>query len=77
MAANDVQIGGDHYKSKSIQPWEAMESWFTPEQFRGFLKGNIVKYLARCEEKGGLEDLKKAKHYLDKLVEVYPKKKKV
>ena len=38
------------------------------EEFQGFLKGNVIKYLAR--RKGGGEDLEKAKHYLEKLIEV-------
>jgi len=65
---NDVQIGGNHYTSKSIQPWEAMESWMSEEAFKGYIWGNVIKYMARWEEKGGVEDLKKAKHYLDKLI---------
>ena len=69
-AANSRQVGGTHYRSQRIQPWEAMEAWMTPEQFRGFLRGNAIKYLARCEAKGGVEDLEKARHYLDKLIEV-------
>ena len=68
--ADDLQIGGDHYKNMGIQPWKAMESWLTPEQFAGFLRGNAIKYLARCDVKGGLDDIKKARHYIDKLVEV-------
>lgn len=39
------------------------------EQFAGFLRGNAIKYLARCDAKGGIEDLRKARHYIDKLVE--------
>ena len=69
MSASDTQIGGAHYVSKTIQPWAAMESWFSPEQFAGFLRGNAIKYLARCDDKGGIEDLKKAQHYLAKLSE--------
>jgi hypothetical protein len=68
--ADDLQVGGDHYKNMGIQPWKAMESWMSPEEFRGFLKGNSIKYLARCNAKGGVEDVKKARHYIDKLVEV-------
>ena len=68
--ADSIQIGGDHYKKLVIQPWSAMESWMTKEQFIGFLIGNSIKYLARFEFKGGTEDLKKARHYLDKLIEV-------
>jgi len=67
---NKTQIGGNHYTSKSVQPWEAMQSWMSHEEFTGFLRGNVIKYVARCNEKGGIEDLKKARHYLDKLIEV-------
>lgn len=70
IKASDMQIGGNHYTSKSVQPWAAMESWMTKEQFSGFLRGNSIKYLARCDDKGGIEDLKKARHYLDKLIEI-------
>lgn len=67
--ADDIQEGGDHYRSKDVQPWTAMESWMSDEEFVGFLRGNAIKYLARCNDKGGLEDLKKARHYLAKLIE--------
>jgi hypothetical protein len=40
------------------------------EAFAGFLRGNAIKYLARCDKKGGVEDLRKARHYLDKLIEL-------
>lgn len=70
IKASDMQIGGNHYTSKTVQPWSAMESWMTKEQFSGFLRGNAIKYLARCDDKGGVEDLKKARHYLDKLIEI-------
>lgn len=68
--ADDQQYGGDHYKSMGVQPWKAMEAWMSPEAFAGFLRGNAIKYLARTDKKGGVEDLKKARHYLDKLIEV-------
>ena len=64
------QIGGDHYASKAVQPWDAMQAWMPREAFIGFLEGNVIKYLARWRGKGGLQDLHKAAHYLDKLVEV-------
>lgn len=70
MSANDRQVGGDHYNNKAVQPWDAMEAWMTPSEFQGFLRGNAIKYLARCGDKGGLEDLRKAQHYLEKLIEV-------
>jgi hypothetical protein len=68
--ADDLQVGGDHYKNMGVQPWKAMESWLSPAEFQGFLKGNAIKYLARCNSKGGIEDVKKAQHYIAKLVEV-------
>lgn len=69
---NARQIGGDHYLRQPIQPWQAMEAWFTKEQFKGFLLGNTIKYLARfnakADGKGGAADLRKAAHYLDRLI---------
>lgn len=67
--ADDRQVGGDHYKTKSIQPWDAMKAWMSHEEFCGYLQGNIIKYIARYKEKGGVSDLEKARHYLDKLIE--------
>jgi hypothetical protein len=64
------QIGGTHYTTKEIQPWDAMQAWMSSEAFSGFLQGNAIKYLARWKDKGGIEDLRKARHYLDKLIEV-------
>ena len=70
-SANNRQEGGDHYARKSIQPWDAMAAWMTPEEFKGFLKGNAIKYLARAGSKGdALTDILKAQHYLEKLIEV-------
>ena len=67
---SDIQIGGDHYRSKTIQPWDVMEDWMSREAFAGFLQGNVIKYLCRYRDKNGVEDLRKARHYLDKLIEV-------
>lgn len=68
--ANRRQVGGSHYIDMGVQPWDAMRSWMSPEEFQGFLRGNAIKYLARCGAKGGLQDLKKAQHYLEKLIQV-------
>lgn len=64
------QVGGDHYETLKIQPWEVMEAWMVHAEFCGFLKGNVLKYLSRAHKKGGVEDLKKAAHYLSKLIEI-------
>ena len=65
MSADEKQVGGDHYKAKSIQPWEVIE-----RNNMGFFDGNALKYIMRYKEKGGVEDLKKAIHYLEKLIEI-------
>ena len=67
------QIGGDHYINLSIQPWDAMEAWMTPEQFEGFLLGNAIAYLGRYNTvgvpgKGGVADAEKAAHNLERLI---------
>lgn len=67
--ASRTQIGGDHYAAKAVQPWDAMQCWLSREQFEGYLRGCAIKYLARYPDKGGVQDVKKARHYLDKLIE--------
>ena len=69
--ARDHQVGGAHYLDKDVQPWDAMESWMTEEQYKGFMLGNVIKYIARFQDKGGKIDLEKAKHYLDKCLELW------
>jgi len=65
-----MQVGGSHYKDMEVQPWQAMEAWLTPEEYRGYHKGVAIAYLAREQQKGGLDDIKKAIHHLQRLVEV-------
>jgi hypothetical protein len=67
---NSYQVGGDHYASKKVQPWAAMESWMSKEAFAGYLLGNCIKYLARYKDKNGTQDLEKCQHYLAKLIEI-------
>jgi len=62
--ANEQQVGGEHYAVKAIQPWD-----FIIANNIGYLEGNIIKYVSRWKDKGGVEDLKKAQHYLQKLIE--------
>ena len=68
--ANDIQVGGQHYKTMPIQPWEVMEAVLTHEEFVGFLKGNVLKYSMRAGRKEGSDDANKARHYMMKLREV-------
>lgn len=63
--ANATQHGGDHYRNKPVQPWD-----FIAANGLDFFQGNIVKYVVRFREKHGVQDLEKARHYLDKLIEL-------
>jgi len=62
--AIDEQIGGKHYKNLPIQPIE-----YIFKNRLGFAEGNVVKYVTRYSQKGGVDDLRKARHYLDLLIE--------
>jgi hypothetical protein len=64
MSANDKQVGGTHYL-RAIQPWD-----FIAANGIGFFEGNVIKYVTRWRDKAGVDDLKKARHYLDKLIEL-------
>ena len=64
-SANEVQHGGDHYKKMTIEPWDYIEA-----NGIGFLDGSAIKYLTRWKDKNGIQDLKKARHFIDKLIEV-------
>lgn len=63
VLANDRQVGGRHY-AKPIQHWD-----YVVAQNLGYFEGQITKYVSRWRDKNGLEDLHKAKHFLDKLIE--------
>lgn len=59
-----------HYTIGGIESWKILKAKLTEEEFRGYLKGNALKYLLRCNWKGMHDvDLQKAKWYLNKLVE--------
>jgi hypothetical protein len=59
------QVGGNHYR-KAIQPWDIIEEWQL-----GYFRGNVLKYILRAPYKNGKEDLEKAKHYLEYIIENY------
>lgn len=60
----------EHYKRGGIEPIEYMKMKMTPEAYKGFLAGNVIKYISRYEDKNGVEDLKKAEKYIKLLIEV-------
>lgn len=59
-----------HYTDGGIECIEAIEAQLTQEEYRGYLKGNIAKYVWRERHKGGVESLKKAQWYLSRLIEM-------
>ena len=60
----------EHYRSK-IEPIDAMAVWMTPEEQRGFMRGNVIKYIARAGRKGSaIDDYAKAQDYLYRLIEL-------
>lgn len=67
QATKDNVNHPSHYADSAIECIDAMEAMMTPEQFIGYLRGNLFKYQWRYEKKNGIEDLKKAQWYLEKL----------
>ncbi len=65
MSALDEQVAGDHYKGLAIQPVEYIHA-----NGVGYFEGNVIKYVTRWKSKGGVADLRKARHYLDLLIEL-------
>lgn len=65
MNSLSIQEGGDHYLKCEIQPIDYIYRNNIP-----FIEGNIIKYVTRWRSKGGIDDLKKARHYLDMLIEL-------
>ena len=59
-----------HYTSTKIETIDIIQDKLTAEAFEGFCIGNVLKYLTRYRQKNGLEDLQKARWYLDKIIRV-------
>ena len=68
MSALTKQVSGGHYKSLKIQPIEYIHANGIP-----FAEGNVIKYVTRWRDKGGIADLEKAKHFLELLIELEEK----
>lgn len=68
MSALEVQEGGDHYKTLKIQPIEYIHA-----NGIAFAEGSVIKYVTRWRSKNGIADLKKARHFLDLLIELEEK----
>ena len=63
-SATTIQVGGNHYKDMKIQPIEYIQA-----NNLGYCEGNVIKYVSRFKSKNGVEDLRKARHYIDLLIE--------
>jgi hypothetical protein len=64
MSALEKQPGGDHYRTMAIQPIE-----YILKNELGYMEANVVKYVSRHKSKNGAEDIKKAIHYLEMILE--------
>ena len=70
----DAVLHPNHYcKDGDVECIDAIRASMTPEAFAGYCKGNVMKYIFRYEDKGGVEDLKKAQVYLGWLIEAEEK----
>ena len=58
----------DHYNAGPVECIDALQSALTPDEFAGFCKGNSLKYIWREQHKGGIESLRKAVWYLERLI---------
>lgn len=67
--ASEDKINPDHYKIGGIETFDILRAKLSPTQLAGFCKGNVLKYITRADHKDKVDDLKKAKWYLDKLIE--------
>ena len=62
-------INPEYYKVGGNEVWEYMKAKLSPTELAGAVKFNVIKYVSRCDHKGKVEDLKKARWYLDKLIQ--------
>ncbi len=74
-SAVNSQKSGDHYKEMGdYQPWQVAAAWMNPQELKGFMKGTVIAYLEREEDKGGELDIEKAHHTLGLYLELRDKK---
>lgn len=67
--ASGDKINPDHYKIGGIETFDILRAKLSPTQLAGFCKGNVIKYITRADHKDKVDDLKKCRWYLDKLIE--------
>lgn len=70
-SALNHQIGGNHYKKYGdYQPWQVLAKWLSPEELKGAMKKEVITYIARCDDKGGRQDIEKAMHTIQIYLEL-------
>lgn len=65
MSANEKQVGGNHYQKAAVQHWDIVHM-----HGLDYFQGQITKYVMRWKDKNGVQDLEKAKHFLEKYIEL-------
>ena len=75
--SKNPNVNPKHYTNNNIQLIDIMSLELSKEEFKGFCKGLVLKYLCRADKKNGLEDYEKAKWYMDTLVEYLQKSEEV
>ena len=65
----DLKNKPNHYHKGGFDIYEIMQMKMSPEEYRGFCKGNVLKYLLREDQKGGVNDIKKLRFNADVLIE--------
>lgn len=68
---SDAELVPKHYNANGFTPIQAFDAGLiSKSELKGFIKGNIIKYVVRFDNKNGIDDLKKAKHYLNMLIKL-------
>lgn len=74
MSARDTQVGGTHYKTMGVEPWDVVDTW-PLEQRIGYYRGGALKYVMRMGTKDErAQEIRKGAHYMQKLAEVLEEK---
>lgn len=70
LRANEKQVGGDHYKNMAIEPWDVIDTWSSDQRI-GAYRAGALKYIMRMGSKDmEVQEIGKAIHYLEKLLEI-------
>lgn len=68
LPVDDNPLTPDYYKSGGVETIDYLHAFLTEDEFNGFCKGNIIKYVSRANRKNGIEDIRKARDYISYLI---------